>query len=178
MTGPHGGYRKDRSRDLDEGELDKAMLTERERQEILEEAARYPRPQGAAIDAMKLLQRRRGWISNETLEELGKLLQMTPAELDSVATFYNLIFRKPVGRHVILVCTSVSCWLMRYVDLLHHLRLRLGIELGETTADGRFTLLPIACLGDCDHAPAMMVDGRQYGNLTPERVDAILREYE
>jgi NADH-quinone oxidoreductase subunit E len=153
------------------------MLTDDERREIEEEATHYPRPQAAAVDAMKIVQRHRGWVSDEALRDLGEMLHMTPAELDSVATFYNLVFRKPVGRHVIMICNSVSCWIMGYPGLREHLRLRLGINLGETTRDGRFTLLPIVCLGDCDHAPTMMVDGHQYGNLTPEKIDEVLASY-
>ncbi len=153
------------------------MLTDEERKEIQAEAAHYLRPQAAAVDAMKILQRHRGWMSDEALRDLGGLLQMTRAELDSVATFYNLVFRKPVGKHVILICNSVSCWVMGYPGLREHLSLRLGIDLGQTTADGRYTLLPIVCLGDCDHAPAMMVDDQLYGDLTPEKIDAILEEY-
>ena len=153
------------------------MLTDEERQEIQEEASHYLRPQAAAVDAMKILQRHRGWVSEEALQDVGDLLQMTKAELDSVATFYNLIFRKQVGRHVIMICNSVSCWIMGYPGLRQHLTQRLSIDLGQTTADGRFTLLPIVCLGDCDHAPTMMVDNKLYRDLTPEKVDAILGEY-
>jgi NADH-quinone oxidoreductase subunit E len=102
---------------------------------------------------------------------------MTPAELDAVATFYNLIFRKPVGKHVILVCDSVSCWIMGYERILQHLRDRLGIVLGETTADGVFTLLPIVCLGACDQAPAMMIDDELYGDLDAAKIDEILANY-
>jgi NADH-quinone oxidoreductase subunit E len=103
---------------------------------------------------------------------------MSPDELDSVATFYNLIYRKPVGRHVILVCDSVSCWIMGYDPIREHLSSRLGIGLGETTQDGRFTLLPIVCLGTCDHAPAMMVDDELYGDLDPAKIDEILAKHE
>ena len=102
---------------------------------------------------------------------------MTPDELDSVATFYNLIFRKPVGRHVILICDSVSCWVMGYRGMEEHLKARLGIGFGETTADGRFTLLPNACLGVCERAPAMMIDEDLHTDLHPEKIDQILEKY-
>lgn len=154
------------------------MLTDEERQEIQEEASHYLRPQAAAVDAMKILQRHRGWVSEEALQDVGDLLQMTKAELDSVATFYNLIFRKQVGRHVIMICNSVSCWIMGYPGLRQHLTQRLSIDLGQTTADGRFTLLPIVCLGDCDHAPTMMVDNQLYRDLTPEKIDEILASHQ
>jgi len=102
---------------------------------------------------------------------------MTPAELDAVATFYSLIFRKPVGKHVILVCDSVSCWVMGYDKTMDHLTSRLGIRLNETSADGQFTLLPVACLGACDRAPAMMIDEMLYTDLSPEKIDEVLEEY-
>jgi NADH-quinone oxidoreductase subunit E len=102
---------------------------------------------------------------------------MTVDELEGVASFYNLIFRKPVGRHVILICDSISCWIMGYERMREHLTTRLGINLGETTADGRFTLLPIDCLGACDHAPALMIDDDLHGDLDPEKIDEILNKY-
>ncbi len=131
----------------------------------------------ACTDAMKVVQRRFGFVSDRHLTEVAALLEMTPAELDGVATFYNLIFRRPVGRHVILLCDSAACWVMGETAARAHLRERLGIRPGETTPDGRFTLLPIVCLGHCDHAPAMMVDDDQHGDLDAERLDAILDRY-
>jgi NADH-quinone oxidoreductase subunit E len=153
------------------------MLTDEETQEILAELGHYAQKQAAAPEALKIVQQRRRWVSDEDLEAIASLLEMTPDELDSVATFYNLIFRKPVGRHVVLVCDSVSCWILGYDSLLDHLETRLGVGLGETTPDGRFTLLPTVCLGCCDHAPAMMIDDRLYGDLTPARIDEILAQY-
>ena len=123
------------------------------------------------------MQRHRGWVPDEALEEASGLLGMTPAEVDSIATFFSLIFRSPVGKHVILVCDSVSCWLVGYQDVKRHLMERLGISLGETTKDGKFTLLPSACLGVCEEAPAMMIDDDLYTKLTPTLVDEILRKY-
>src|SRR5574340_138372 len=125
------------------------MLTEEERQEIEVEIPHYAQKQAVCIDAMKIIQRHRGWVSDDSLEDLAEFLGMTTDELDSVATFYNLIFRKPVGKHVILLCDSISCWIMGYDRLCEHLTNRLGIGLGETTADQQFTLLPIVCLGTC-----------------------------
>ena len=124
-----------------------------------------------------LVQRRHRWISDRRLREVATLLEMAPDELDGVATFYNLIFRRPVGRHVILLCDSVSCWLMGHDALLDRLQQRLGIRRGETTADGRFTLLPIVCLGNCDHAPALMIDEDLHGDVEPARLDTMLASY-
>ena len=153
------------------------MLTAEERQEIDAAVAMSGRKRAACIDAMMTVQAHRGWLSDETINDLAEYLRMTPAELDSVATFYNLIFREPVGRHVILVCDSVSCWALDYETLLDHLRSRLGVDVGGTTDDGRFTLLTSVCLGACDRAPVMMIDSRLFGNLTPQSIDAILAEH-
>jgi NADH-quinone oxidoreductase subunit E len=126
---------------------------------------------------MKIVQRHRGWVSDDALKDIAELLEMTPDELESVATFYNLIFRKPVGKHVILLCDSVTCWIMGYDRLRQHLTSRLGIQLGETSADGRFTLLPNVCLGTCDHAPALMIDSDLHRDVNPQTIDAILATY-
>jgi NADH-quinone oxidoreductase subunit E len=153
------------------------MLTAEEKKEIEAEFPRYEQKRAACVEALKIVQRHRGWVSDETLIAIAEFLEMTPAELDGVATFYNLIFRKPVGKHIILVCDSVSCWIMGYERILQHLQDRLGIVLGETSADGLFTLLPIVCLGACDQAPAMMIDDELYGNLDPDKIDEILTKY-
>lgn len=153
------------------------MLTEEERKEIEAEFHQYARKQSACIDALKTLQRSRGWVSDESIRDLAEFLEMTPDELDGVATFYNLIFRRPVGRHVILICDSVSCWVMGYERIREHLTARLGIKLGETSADGEFTMLPVACLGACDHAPVLMIDDETYQDLDSRKLDRILESY-
>lgn len=150
------------------------MLTERERERIREEAAHYDHPQAACVEALKIVQEGRRWVSDEHLKEVARLLDMSPEALDSVATFYNLIFRKPVGENVILLCDSVSCWILGYEEILGHLKARLGVELGGTTADGKFTLLPMCCLGTCDRGPAMMVGDELYRNLDNDKVDEII----
>jgi len=154
------------------------MLTAQERNEIELSLDQYELKKAAAIDALKIVQKHRGWVSDEALTDLADALEMSSAELDAVATFYNLIFRRPVGRHVILVCDSVSCWIMGYGTMLDHLKKRLGIGLGETTTDNRFTLLPQVCLGACDLAPVMMIDDVLYGGLDEARIDEILNSYE
>jgi len=153
------------------------MLTVEERQEIETELARYPTRQAVCIDAMKIVQSHRGWVSDECIRDIAEFLEMSPADLDSVATFYNLIFRKPVGRHVVMICNSVSCWIMGYERMREHLTSRLGIQFGETSPDNRFTLLPIVCLGACDHAPAMLVDNELHADLDPARIDEVLEGY-
>jgi len=154
------------------------MLTEEERREIESEIARYPTRDAGSIDALRIVQRHRGWISDEAVQDIAGFLRISTTELDSVATFYNLIFRRPVGRHVILLCDSVSCWIMGYERLREHLCSRLEIGLGQTTSDDRFTLLPIAGLGCCDHAPAMMIDGRLYEDLDEQRIEEVVAQYE
>jgi NADH-quinone oxidoreductase subunit E len=153
------------------------MLTEEEKEEI--EAAILPGiPRKEAItEALNIVQRRTRWISNEQVQEIADFLQMTPAEVDSIATFYNMIFRTPVGRHVIFICDSVSCHIMEYKKIHDHLQKRLGIPLGGTTEDNLFTYLPCACLGHCEKAPVITVDGQVFGNVTPEKVDQILKDF-
>ena len=131
-------------------------------------------PRSACVAAMKFIQDRRGWVNDDAMEWLSEKLDMSLSELESVATFYSLIFRKPVGRHVILMCDSVSCWIMGCESVHDHIKQRLGIDLGETTPDGAFTWLTIPCLGACDMAPAMMVDEVLCGPLTPELIDKVL----
>lgn len=153
------------------------MLSTEERREIEAELTRYPTRQAASVDAMKIVQRHRGWVSDESVKALAAVLDMTTEELDGVATFYNMIFRRPVGRHVILVCNSVTCWMLG-ADRLHaQTAIASGARSGETSADGRFTLLPIVCLGACDHAPALMIDSDLHGDVDAERVDQMLSRY-
>lgn len=153
------------------------MLTDSERTEIESRVSEYPHKRAACIDALKIVQQNRGWISDESLKDIAALLEMSADELDNVATFYNLIFRKPVGKHVILLCDSVSCWLVGYEKMHQRLSEKLGIDYGETTSDGDFTLLPMVCLGDCDHAPVMMVDNDHYHDLNEEKIDKIIENY-
>ncbi len=153
------------------------MLTEEEKREIEAEFPRYEQKRAVGIEALKVVQRHRGWVSDEVLREVAAFLDMTPDELDNVATFYNLIFRRPVGRHVILVCDSVTCWIIGYERLLQALEDRLKIKLGQTSSDNRFTLLPIVCLGTCDHAPAMMIDEDLHRDVDPSRLEEILERY-
>jgi NADH-quinone oxidoreductase subunit E len=153
------------------------MLTAEERQEIEAELPRYEQKRAVCIEAMKVVQRHHGWVSDESIKDIAALLDMSAEELDSVATFYNLIYRKPVGKHVIKVCDSVSCWIMGYERMRSRLKNTLGINLGETTEDCQFTLLPAVCLGTCDHAPALMVDGETYGDLDEAKIDSIIARY-
>lgn len=152
------------------------MLTEHEKRKIREVLANSGGKREAALDALRVVQEHRGWISDE-LTAVADMLEMTPVELDSLATFYDRIYRRPVGKHVIKICDSASCWVLGAANLIDHILSSLGVGLAETTEDGQFTVLLTACLGACDQAPAMMVDDELYGNLTVSRIDEILKTY-
>ena len=153
------------------------MLTDEERRAIEAEVEDCECPESASVEALQALQRRRGWISDEAIKDIAPFVGMSPEELDGVATFYSFIFRRPVGRHVIFLCDSVSCYIMGHENILELLRQRLGVGVGETTPDSRFTLLPVSCVGMCDHAPAMMIDEDLYGDLDGTKIDEILGKY-
>jgi NADH-quinone oxidoreductase subunit E len=152
-------------------------LTPEEMAEIDHEIALVPVRRAAAIEALKIVQHHRGWISDDSLRAIAGYLEVSQEELDSVATFYNLVFRKPVGRNIILLCDSISCYVMGYEKIYEQIRERLGIGFGQTTPDGRFTLLPNACLGTCDHAPALMINNELFRDLTEHDLDEILDRY-
>jgi NADH-quinone oxidoreductase subunit E len=134
----------------------------------------------AAVDVMKELQHHYGWLTDEALEEASALLELSPLQIEELATFYEMIYRRPVGRHVVHVCDSISCWAVGGETLLKSLAQFLGITPGATTDDGMITLLPCSCLGNCGEGPCMMIDEKQYGRLTPETgtgiVAAILKK--
>ncbi len=148
-------------------------LSDTEVAEIEAEVSHLPNRQAAAIDALKIVQGYRGWISDESLNAIARQLEMSSEELDGIATFYNLIYRKPVGEKVILFCDSISCWLMEGEKVCGRIKQQLGIEYGETTRDGQYTLLPVTCLGDCDHAPAMMVGDELHHDLDLDTIEQI-----
>jgi NADH-quinone oxidoreductase subunit E len=153
------------------------MLTEEEKREIQEEVKQYPYPSVACIDALKIVQQHRGWISDESVKDIAQVLRISSEEVDSVATFYSRIYRKPVGRNVILICDSVTCMIMGYESLYHYISIKLGISFGGTSSDGRFTLLPISCLGDCDNAPVLIINNDHFNRLTIEKIDELLERY-
>lgn len=154
------------------------MLTEELKNEIASHIHEPEYRHAACTEALRIVQKQRGWIDDESLKDIADFLGMTVHELDSIATFYNLIHRRPVGRHVIRVCSSVSCWVMGYDGLRDALLKKLGVKLGEITPDGRFTVLPHQCLGACDHGPVMMVGEDLHRDVTPENLDKILSQYQ
>ena len=153
------------------------MLSEQDRKELGEIIDHGETSRAACVDALNWVQRKYGWVSDEHVDELARLLAMSSEELDSVATFYNLVFRRKVGRHVILVCDSISCWIVGSEDVFARLKAALGIDPGQTSQDDEFTLLPVPCLGACHRAPAMMVDDDLHVNLTGEKIAQILDQY-
>ncbi|HKK57152.1 NADH-quinone oxidoreductase subunit NuoE [Marinobacter sp.] len=141
------------------------------------EAHHYEQPQAASIEALKIVQRRHGWVPDEAIAAIARVLGIGPGEVEGVATFYSLIFRQPVGRHVVLVCDSSSCFLTGFDELKQALVRELGIDYGETTTDNRFTLLPVCCLGACDGAPALMIDDDTYGPVAADDLPGLLEAY-
>lgn len=152
-------------------------LSAEEIAEIEHELTLYPDKRAVGLEALKIVQKHQGWVSDESLWAISAYLDIPASDLEGVATFFNLVYRQPVGRHVILFCRSVSCWIMGCEDMRSHIRSRLGIDYGQTSADGKFTLIPVPCLGDCDRAPVMMVGPDQHRNLTAEKIDALIQQY-
>jgi len=134
----------------------------------------YPERRGALLPVLRLAQDVFGYISLEIEEYVAGLFELSAAHVHEVVTFYSLFFQQPPGRHVVSVCHNLSCHLLGSKRIVEHLTQRLGIEVGETTADGRVTLLTVECLCACEQAPMMQVDDRYEGLLTPEKVDRIL----
>ena len=144
------------------------------KESLQEHIASIDHPRELVVDVMFALQDHYGYLSDEAVEEVAELLDMSPLEVEQLATFYTFIYREPVGKYVIHVCDSVICWMEGHESLLDHLSGKLGINLGETTPDGMFSLLPVCCIGYCDRAPAIMINKKVYGPLTIEKLDDIL----
>jgi NADH-quinone oxidoreductase subunit E len=154
------------------------MLSQAELGAIDAEIAHAPYRHAVAIDALKIVQEHRGWVSDESLRAIARHLQMSAAELEGIATFYNLIFRRPVGKQVILLCNSITCWIKGCENIQAQISAQLGIELGETTSDDRYTLLPVTCLGACDKAPVLMIGEQLHECVDPARVQALFADEE
>lgn len=152
------------------------MIPESLKTELLARVAEAVTKREAAVDVMKELQRHYGWLTDEAVVEAAEILGLSTLQVEELATFYELIYRRPVGRRVIHVCDSISCWSVGCAAILEHLKARLGVEPGGTSGDGMFTLVPCACLGNCGEGPTMMIGDTLYGRLTPARVDEILAQ--
>ena len=151
-------------------------LTPDEVREIEHEVSIMETKEAAGIEALKIIQAGRGWVSDDSLLAISQLLKISTAQLEGVATFYNLIYRQPVGHNVIHICDSISCHLLGYAEVLEAIKSHLVIDYGQTTADGMFTLLSNVCLGGCDKAPVMMIADKHYEQLTPDKAITILNE--
>ncbi|HJV35829.1 NADH-quinone oxidoreductase subunit NuoE [Geomonas sp.] len=152
------------------------MIPEQLKKSLQERVASAVTAREAAVDVMKELQAHYGWLTDEAVGEAAELLGLSTLQVDELATFYEMIYRRPVGKKVIHVCDSISCWCAGFERIMDHLRTRLGIEVGQTSADGMFTLLPACCMGMCGDSPAMSVGGNLYASVTPEKVDEILEQ--
>ncbi|MGH7276746.1 MAG: NADH-quinone oxidoreductase subunit NuoE [Candidatus Rokuibacteriota bacterium] len=134
----------------------------------------YPDPRGALLPVLDMAQDTFGYVSLEAEEYVAGLFSLSPAHVHEVVTFYTLYFQRPKGRHVVAVCHNLSCHLAGATGIIERCKERLGIEVGETTGDGRVTLLSVECLCACEAAPMMQVDDRYELGLTREKVDRIL----
>ncbi len=150
------------------------LLTDEQIDHFRTRAAQMPHPRELVIDVLRAIQDNRGWVPDEGVELAGDILGLSPLQVEEIATFYDKIFRRPVGKRVIHVCDSICCWTREAEAIYRYLQEKLGVAPGGTSADGVFTLLPTCCLGACGEAPAMMIGLTTYGHLTRERVDAIL----
>jgi len=137
---------------------------------------RYPTRRAALLPALHEIQHAHGWIPFQALEELAEFLQLAPAEVLDTATFYEEFWLKPKGQYLLQVCRSLACEICASRQLTEHLVRKLGVEVGETTADGRFTLVELECLGACGTAPVMLINDVLHENLTAARVDELIAQ--
>ena len=151
-------------------------LSKQEISAIDAEISHAPYRSSVAIEALKIVQKQRRWVSDDSLRAIAAYLEMSAEELEGIATFYNHIYRRSVGKTVILLCNSVSCWIKNSDGLQAHIARRIGAGPGQTTAGDEYTFIPVPCLGACDRAPVMMVGDELYQNLDADKIDDILPE--
>jgi NADH-quinone oxidoreductase subunit E len=135
---------------------------------------RYPTKEAALLPVLHLAQETWGWISPETVVYVGSLLDLSPATVFGVVSFYNMYNQKPVGKYHLQVCTNLSCMVTRAYDIYDHLCERLDVSPGETTKDGRYTVVEVECLGSCGTAPVVQVNNDYHENMSVEKMDALL----
>jgi NADH-quinone oxidoreductase subunit E len=150
------------------------VITESTRKKIDEIVTHYKRKEAALLPVLHLVQGEVGFISAQEEKQVAEILGIKPIKVREVATFYTMINRKPVGKYLIQVCSNLSCSLLGGASLLEHLKNKLGIDVGETTPDKKFTLTTVECLGACEQAPCMMINFDYFGNLDHEKIDEIL----
>ncbi|TKI04759.1 NADH-quinone oxidoreductase subunit NuoE [Martelella alba] len=152
-------------------------LSALEREAIEHEKHHYEDARAASIEALKIVQKQRGWVPDGAIAAIAEVLGIADSDVEGVATFYSQIYRQPVGRHIIRYCDSVVCHITGYQGIEAALEHALNIKPGQTTEDGRFTLLPTCCLGNCDKGPTMMIDDDTHVHLTPEGIGPLLEQY-
>lgn len=150
------------------------LLDEDELAAFISHAGELEHPREMIIDVLRAIQKNHGWVPDEGVELTATILGLTPIEVEEIATFYDKIFRRPVGRYPIHICDSVCCWSTGGEEIAARFQERLGIAFGQTTEDGLFTLLPSCCLGVCGRGPAVMIHQQHYGPLTVESVDELI----
>ncbi|QCE33047.1 NADH-quinone oxidoreductase subunit NuoE [Acetobacteraceae bacterium] len=148
-----------------------------EREAITHEKQHYEHARAASIEALKIVQKERGWVPDAAIYAIAEILEIPATDVEGVATFYNQIFRQPVGRHIVRYCDSVVCHITGYQGIQSAIEDYLKIKPGETTPDGRFTLLNTCCLGDCHKGPSIMIDEDLHSHLTPEAIPDLLEQY-
>ncbi len=152
------------------------MTPERERR-ASELAAKYPQPQSALIPFLQYCQAQDGYVTEQAILDGAEMAGITPAEVESIASFYTLLFRQPSGQHKIQVCRTLSCMLRGADELQLYIRQRLGLANGETTPDGRFYYEEVECLAGCDRAPCLQHNLEFHYNVTPQDFDRLLDEW-
>lgn len=152
------------------------MLPIELKESLEEKIAHADHPREMVVDVMLALQEHYGYLSDDAVEAGAALLGMSPLEVEELATFYTFIYREPVGKYVIHVCDSVICWMDGFESIQDYLCRKLAIDVGGTSADGLFTLLPVCCIGYCDLSPAMLINRKVFGHLTPQKIDEILEK--
>lgn len=151
------------------------MLSDQTKFAIQKLMAQYPDARSAVMPALHLVQRELGWLPDDALQEIAELVGLARTEVNSVATFYTMYARAPRGKHTLMFCNDLPCALRGSEKLLEHLEHKLGCKAGQTSADGKITLKEAECLGGCDHAPVMLVDGLEHlQDLTVEKLDEIV----
>jgi NADH-quinone oxidoreductase E subunit len=154
------------------------MLSESTSRQIQLLMSKYPRKRSALIPSLQLAQKEAGFLAPETVQEIARIFDLSPIEVNEVASFYTMLFKKPVGKYVIQVCTNISCMLCDAEQILSHLTRKLGIQPGETSSDKKFTLLEVECLGSCGTGPVVQINEDYHEDLTPEKLDWILDSLE
>jgi NADH-quinone oxidoreductase subunit E len=152
------------------------MLSNQAKEHIASLRAVYPQRQSALLPALYVAQGEIGYLPDDALDEVATLLDLPVTEVGSVASFYTMFYRHPVGKNILSLCTNLSCHLLGADTMAAYLSEKLGVGNGETTADGKFTLEFVECIGACDYAPAMLVNGELHGNLTRESIDKLLSD--